>query len=498
MLENDLPHNELVWWRMTKKQRYLPGRVITLELENKTVGIEEEHEKTLRRLVKQGSVIIHSFDDMKYAVCNSSNVRLYPTFSEEEQRLLEKECIKSTKMNYRALLRIKKIVELRKLDQAQFKDNQANMTPLEIRMIQFFKDKDSATNISESIEYLENNTAIELLGSIVNRKTLKTLISQSPQAYLYLDKTLLTEKSKLLDEKYPDILTQSIESKKWQNELNEIIVNRKTICELLSCIPFELLSGKFNGKECIELISDQAFVSDCEESIIRSFCEKDISTVNSRKFIIEYINLSILYLRTLSKSIALRVVNANQKKNTRQKCTSHYVIVLSLELLYCEPYEFNMLSSFRSKENESGVSGINNFFGTTHMNTNSNNPSKKTARKDIHIERNNTCLSLCFKTTIPDKDSRGELCYKVDLNRISSQLVISEELQSAYNYYSKRFTLKDIEHRTKLFHIIKTSCPIMIKLLREWILNVNKGDFDHVSSIDRLKKIKDNLLNADR
>lgn len=498
MLENDLPHNELVWWRMTKKQRYLPGRVIILELENKTVGIEEEHEKTLRKLVKQGSVIIHSFDDMKYAVCNSNNVRLYPTFSEEEQKLLEKECTKSTKMNYRALLRIKKIVELRKLDQAQLKDNQANITPLEIRMIQFFKDKDSATNVSESIEYLEKNTAIELLGSIVNRKTLKTMIGQSPQAYLYLDKTLLAEKGKLLDEKYQDIFAQSIESKQWQNELNEIIVNRKTICELLSCIPFELLSGKYNEKESTELIGSQAFVSECEESIIRSFCGKDTNSANHRKFIVEYIKLSILYLRILSKSIALRVVNVSQKKITRQKCVSQYAIVLSLELLYCEPYEFNILPSFRLKENETNTSGINNLFGVIQMNANSNNSSKKTTRKNTHTEISNTCLSLCFKTTIPDKDPRDELCYKVDLNRISSQLVISEELQSAYNHYSKRFTQKDIEHRTKLFHTIKASCPIMIKLLREWVLNVDKGDFDHISSIDQLKKIKENLLNADK
>ncbi|KAJ1611732.1 hypothetical protein OIY81_1590 [Cryptosporidium canis] len=492
MLETDLPHNELVWWRMTKKQRYLPGRVITLELENKTVGIEEDHEKILKRLVKQGSIIIHSFDDMKYAVCSSSNVRLYPTFSEEEQKLLEKECMKSTKMNYRALLRIKKIVELRKLDHVQFEGNQANMTPLEIRMIQFFKDRDSIVNISESIEYLENNTAIELLGSIVNRKSLKTMISQSPQAYFYLDKTLMSEKSKLKDDGYQDIVAKSIESKQWQNELNEIVVNRKTICELLSCIPQELLSIEYSGKGNKELMEDYY------DSITMSLCGRNHGKTNQCKFIIEYFKLSMLYLRILSKSIALRVVNANQRKHTRNKSISKYVIVLSLGFFYCEPYEFNMLPLIKLNENEVIHTGAINLQDTMHMKTNCGNSSRKATRKNIQLERSNSYFSLCFKTTIQDKESGSETCYKVDLNRISSQLVVSEELQSAYDYYNNEFTLKDIEHRAKLLHVIKASCPMMTKLLREWIMNISKGDFDHLSGIDQLKKIKENMLNVDR
>ncbi|OII74648.1 uncharacterized protein cubi_00201 [Cryptosporidium ubiquitum] len=498
MLENDLPHNELVWWRMTKKQRYLPGRTVILELENKTVGIEEEHEKILRKLIKHGSVIIHSFDDMKYAVCNSSNVRLYPTFSEQEQKSLEKECIKSTKVNYRALLRIKKIVELRKLDQAQFESNKTNMSPLEIRMIQFFKDKDSIINISESIQYLENNTAIELLGSIVNRKTLKTMIGQSPQAYFYLDKNLLNEKNRNILEKEQDTITESIESKHWQNELNEIIVNRKTICELLSCIPFELLSSKYNEKRNVELIINKISANDCEDQMIEKFCKQNIDSIYHGKFIIEYIKLSILYLRILSKSIALRVVNANQKKKTRNKSASQYVIVLSLELLFCDPYEVKMLSLTKLKYEEKNISRVNNWLGFLHIDADSNSSSNEVLSNNLE-KSNAHDLSLCFKTTIPDKNSRkNEFYYKVDLNRISSQLVISEELQNAYNFYSKEFNLEDLEHRTKLFHVIKTSCPMMIKLLREWIMSVNGGDFDHLGSIDQLKKIKENLLNVDK
>lgn len=497
MLDNDLPHNELVWWRMTKKQRYLPGRAIILELENKTVGIEEEHEKILRKLIKQGSVIIHSFDDMKYAVCNTGNVRLYPTFSEQEQKSLEKECIKSTKVNYRALLRIKKIIELRKLDQAQLESDQTNMSPLEILMIQFFKDKDSITNISESIEYLENNTAIELLGSIVNRKTLKTMIGQSPQAYFYLDKTLLDEKNKHVHER-EHLMAESVESKHWQNELNEIIVNRKTVCELLSCIPFELLSNGNDENTSVKLMINQIFANDCEDLTIEKFCKKNIDAVYHGKFITEYIKLSILYLHILSKSVALRVVNANQRKNTRQRSVSQYVIVLSLDLLFCDPYKAKMLSLTKLKYDEKNISGVNNWLGFLHIDKDRNNSSKAALSNNSETS-NSYDLSLCFKTTVPDKnDKENALHYMVDLNRISSQLVISEELQNAYNCYNKKFTLKDLEHRTKLFHVIKTSCPIMIKLLREWILNVNGGDFDHLSSIDQLRKVKENLLNVDK
>ncbi|TRY53446.1 Uncharacterized protein CTYZ_00003794 [Cryptosporidium tyzzeri] len=499
MLENDFPHNELVWWRMTRKQRYLPGRTVTLELENKTVGIEEEHEKLLMKLLKQGSVIIHSFDDMKYAVCSSSNVRLYPALSEQEQKSLEKECIRSTKMNYRALLRIKKIVELRKLDQAQFENSETNMSLLEIRMIQFFKDRDSITNISESIEYLENNTAIELLGAIVNRKTLKTMIGQSPQAFFYLGKTIFNEKSKHLSEK-EDISVGSIDSKHWQNELNEIIVNRKTICELLSCIPFELLSSSHNGKNNIELMAGRIFVNDPEDSLIEEFCEKSIDAIYRGKFIMEYIKLSILYLRVLSKSIALRVVSANKKKNTRQRSILEYVIVLSLELLFCDPYEAKMLSLTKLKYEETSISNVNNCLVSLSIDIDSNNSSKKMPENISKAEKSNVHgLLLNFKTTVPSRDSKeNELYYKVDLNRISSQLAISEELQNAYSYYNKKFTLKELEHRTKSFHVIKTSCPIMIKLLREWILNANRGEFDHIDSIDQLKKIKENLLNVDK
>ncbi|KAH8584695.1 uncharacterized protein ELE39_000646 [Cryptosporidium sp. chipmunk genotype I] len=502
MLENDFRHNELVWWRMTKKQRYLPGRAVILELENKTVGIEEEHEKLLRKLIKQGSVIIHSFDDMKYAVCSSSNVRPYPVLSEQEQKSLEKECIRSTKINYRALLRIKKIIELRKLDQAQFESNQTNMSLLEIRMIQFFKNKDSVANISESIEYLENNTAIQLLGLIVNRKTLKTMISQSPQAYCYLDKTLLNEKNKHLYEKEHDIFIESIESKRWQNELNEIIVNRKTICELLSCIPFELLSSNCNDKEKIELMAGQIFMNNHEDQLIEKFCEKNIDAIYRGKFIIEYIRLSLLYLRILSKSIALRVVSADQKKSTRQRSDLQYVVVLSLELLFSDPYEVEMLSLTKLNYYEEGsIYNLNNCLVPPNIDIDSSNSSKKISSNNTNRvgKINAHGLLLSFKTTVPGRDpEENELYYKVDLNRISSQLVISEELQNAYCYYNKKFTLEDLEHRTKLFHVIRTSCPIMIKLLREWMLNVKRVDFDHLDSIDQLKKIKESLLNADK
>ncbi|KAF7457745.1 hypothetical protein HWI79_1832 [Cryptosporidium felis] len=496
MQENHLPHNELVWWRMTRKQRYLPGRVVILELEKKTVGIEEEHEKILRKLIREGSIIIHSFDDMKYAVCSSCNVKTYPMNSDQEQKSLEKDCIKSTRINYRSLLRVKKILELRKLDQVKFESNQINISPLEIRLIQYFKDRDNTTNLSESIDILENNTVIELLGSIVNRKTLKTMIGQSPQAFMYLDKTLPTNNKNILSmENEGKAFIQTQDSKQWQNELNEIIVNRKTICELLSCIPLEILSQKREDNELTELKVDLARES--ENLIINLFHEWDAKYIKNDKFIIEYIKLSTLYLRILSKAIALRVVNTNNKK-LKQKTNSQYIVVFSLDGMFCDPYDVNTQSFIK-------LSDRGSFKEVNALEVVCEKPNLEKSRKESNkgilnsVEGDKCRMSFCFRTTAPCSNSDEKvLHFKVDLNRISSQLVVSDELQYAFTSYNKQFSLKELETRSKMLHVIKSSCPLMIKLLREWTINTNRGEFDPNDGVEQLKKIRENLLYASK
>ncbi|KAH7646949.1 hypothetical protein FG379_002640 [Cryptosporidium bovis] len=497
MPESELPHNELVWWRMTKKQKYLPGRVVILEFEAETIGIEDEDKKLLKKLLKPGSVIVNSFDDMKYAVCSSGNVRLYPTISEVEQKSLEKDCIKSSRTNHRAILRIKKILELRKLYQVQYRKNESTMSVLEINMIKYFKAKDNYKNLSESIDLFERNTAIEILGSIIDRNSLKTMIGQSPQAFLSLERSLGSQnKYKTCIESIEntnDVL-KTIESKNWRNELNEITVNRKTVYELLSCVPFELLSSERSGVDSIELNDKTIFTSEWEESVCNWFGER--GSYNQKVvFIIEYTKLSILYLRLLSRTIALRVVNKESGRREKDN-KSNYTIVFSLGGVFGDPYDLKINSSFFSLRNLE-VQNCKKRHWIQFLSP-KNKPSpdvKKSIKRNLYkLEGTNTRgFSFCFKTTSELYCRDKSLLYKVDLTRISSQLVLSEELNSAYRNYYEEFNIRELEARSKAFHKIKSSCPIMIKLLREFFFS-EKSDVDLAHSIEQVKKIKDDLL----
>ncbi|KAH8739596.1 hypothetical protein FG386_001153 [Cryptosporidium ryanae] len=500
MPESELPHNELVWWRMTKKQKYLPGRVVVLEIEAETVGIEDEDEKLLKKLLRSGSVIVNSFDDMKYAVCSSGNVRLYPTILEEEQRSLERDCIKSSKTNKRAILRIKKILELRKLDQVHYTKNGLKVPVLEINMIKFFKNKDNYKSLNESIEFFEKNTAVEILGSIIDRNSLKTMIGQSPQAFFSLERSLDSgfESKKCIDSsENSGFVLQTIDSKNWRNELSEITINRKTVYELLSCVPFEFLSSEKKGINSIEINDKTIFNSEWEESIYNWFNEKSFHNQKAM-FIIEYTKLSVLYLKLLSKTVALRVVSKGNRGCIKED-KSNYVIVLSLGGVFCDPYDLKINYRFftlRSLEikNCKKKHWIE-FLSSKNM---SISDSRKSIKRNFQkIEGTNTRgISFCFKTTSELYNVDKSLFYKVDLTRISSQLVLSEELDSAYNNYHGEFDIKDLETRSKAFHKIKSSCPIMIKLLREFFCS-ERSNTDLTHSIEQIKKIREDLSTLD-
>ncbi|OII71124.1 hypothetical protein cand_025400 [Cryptosporidium andersoni] len=494
MSANELPHNELVWWRMTRKQRYLPGRVVDLKLEDQTVGLEKEHEKILNKLLKPGMIVVNSFDDMKYAVCNTNNVKLYPAIPEEEQSLLERECIKSSKANYRALLRVKKLLEIRQLEQVKNINDDIHISPLEVSLIKYFKYRDCMKGISESIYFFETNTAIEILGTVISRKSLKTVIGQSPQAYSYLERYLKSEncnnnKISLENPDNEDFSDMTFEAREWQNTLNEIVVNRKAISELLSCIPIEIL-----GCTNINTVPTSNINNPIEwESLVcKAFEEKGKRTQDSI-FIIEYIKVSLLYIQVLARTVAMRVLNVsyNQKSGTEKK--EPYVIVLSLSYLYSNFYDISgtIPTSFIKLRNAE-VGPRDGEHWTKYLYK--NHGDSKELPLNNSDENSLDMLSFCLKTTSPDTSST-KLFYRVGINKISSQLVLSSELKHAYQIYHNKYRRSDLDERLKALHTIRSSCPTMLKLLNEWLIHRKSGDvpFDHINSIENIHKIRDIL-----